>query len=410
MNFENSPYKVNPITFFSQKIYLSTSKSHANRALILGALTGKNASVENVPHSTDVLNLLTVFSKIGLKIVHENQTITFLNSFPECEDLVKDDSVDLLTGDGGTTNRFLIPFLALGKKEYRLFPSEKLAERPIEDLLTPLRELGVKLSLGTQPWLTIRGPMSESSKQRTLTIDCSKSTQFASALKLVLTRKKNISIEVTNVNASETYLKMSDVVIAHFEKHSRYIVPADFSSLSYSAVLAALAGEVFISNIFELDPWQADSQLIPLLRELGAFIEVNNRGLIIKKDKKLKPMTFDVSKAPDLFPSLVVLASRIEGISEFKNLEVLAYKESDRLSEMLKLLNVFDCKYKLEKTNSLFVIGENKKYLQSTFIDPVRDHRIVMAAALLLALNSGGVVKNGDCVNKSYPEFWELFS
>ena len=388
---------------------MSTSKSHANRALVLGALKGKGICLNEVPQSTDVINLLNAFKKIGLKIIQKDRSITFLNSFPECERESNIKSIDLHTGDGGTTNRFLIPLLALGKKEYKVFPTEQLSQRPIDELISPLKNLGVKIQIGNAPWLTIQGPINISQDQSVLKIDCSKSTQFASALKLIMAFNEKIIIEAIHVKSSETYLKMTEAVIEHFKKSNNYTIPADFSSLSYPAVLAALAGEIFISNVFELDSLQADSQLLSLLKDLGAVVEFNQLGLTIKHGKSLKPFIFDVSKAPDLFPTLVVLASKINGATTFINLEVLAFKESDRLSEMIKLLQLFECRFEGDGQKSLTIYGEEKRFGQSTYFEPVRDHRIVMATSLMMSLNAGGVLTNGDCVSKSYPEFWNLF-
>ena len=118
MNLKNLLYKVEP-TPFDKEIFLPASKSHANRALIIGALKGNGFEVQNLSKSTDVLTLLTCLENIGLFISKNEEHVIFHNSFPACENLTQTEVIDLKTGDGGTTNRFLLALLALGKKTYR---------------------------------------------------------------------------------------------------------------------------------------------------------------------------------------------------------------------------------------------------------------------------------------------------
>ena len=90
------------------RVVIPGSKSVTNRALILGALKGQSFKVSELPDSTDVLFLIDAFKKIGLKLIHNNNSVQFLNSFPECEKENSETEIYLETGDGGTTNRFLI--------------------------------------------------------------------------------------------------------------------------------------------------------------------------------------------------------------------------------------------------------------------------------------------------------------
>src|SRR5258707_983147 len=52
-------------------------------------------------------------------------------------------SADLFVGNSGTTMRFLTAMVALGRGRYRLDGVPRMRERPIEDLLVALRQLGV---------------------------------------------------------------------------------------------------------------------------------------------------------------------------------------------------------------------------------------------------------------------------
>ena len=52
---------------FSKKVLIPTSKSFANRILILASLCPKIVTIEGLPESTDVSNLIDCLEKIGIK-------------------------------------------------------------------------------------------------------------------------------------------------------------------------------------------------------------------------------------------------------------------------------------------------------------------------------------------------------
>ncbi len=412
MNLKNSPFKIQPLLNFDKEITVSSSKSHSNRALILGATSGANFKVYNVSDSTDVVNLLNAFKKIGLSFEIDGTTVNFLNSFPDCENNSQEDIIELHTGDGGTTNRFLMALLSRGKKQYHIFPTEKMSARPIEDLIAPLKKLGVNITLDSsgnpgKPWIKLQGPATLLNVAK-LEIDCQKSTQFATAMMLAFS-KSPLEFEFLNLHASEAYLKLTTSVIGNSLLNHSYVVPVDFSSVGYPAALAALSGRVLIKNCLELDIYQADSEFINVLKLSGVECNFSERGLEIIKKERLAPFTFDVSKAPDLFPTLIFFASHIDGVSHFSHLEILKFKESDRLLEMVELMNKFGVEMCYDACeNTLSVSGSSQKKYKKNTIKPARDHRIVMAAALFMSKNSGGDLYEADCVEKSYPAFFEL--
>jgi 3-phosphoshikimate 1-carboxyvinyltransferase len=413
MSLENLPYKIGPLDFFDKEINLPSSKSHSNRALIIGAIRGGNFKVHNVSDSTDVTNMIAALKKIGLKLKIDGATVVFLNSFPECEIDTQDNIISLATGDGGTTNRFLIALLARGKKEYHLFPTEKMSDRPIEDLIQPLKKLNVHIERHEnsdskkKAWVILKGPASLYNTTK-LEIDCQKSTQFATALMLAFSNIP-LQFEFVNLHASESYLKMTSAVIQKCLDGNSYTVPVDFSSLGYPAALAVLMGRVLIRNCLEIDSLQADSIFIEMLKICGAATALSNQGLEIKKGTKLKPFSFSIGNAPDLFPTLVFLAAHIEGKSTFSELSILQFKESDRLLQMIAILKSFgvDIDFNPDQ-NILIVMGKSNFKYKKAAIHPARDHRIVMAAALFMAKNSGGELYEVDCIEKSFSDFLSL--
>lgn len=114
MKLETSPFKVKTKNFI-KKLIIPTSKSYANRMIILAALDKRNIKILNLPSSTDVDFLINCLKKVGLEIQRSSDEILISNSFPECEKKV-DHVIEVESGDGGTTNRFLASFFIFRKK------------------------------------------------------------------------------------------------------------------------------------------------------------------------------------------------------------------------------------------------------------------------------------------------------
>jgi 3-phosphoshikimate 1-carboxyvinyltransferase len=392
-------------THFNKEIVLPTSKSHANRALIIGAIKGNNFRIDHVPNSTDVLSMIESLKTIGLKIKIQSDSLIFLNSFPSCESETSGDIIDLSTGDGGTTNRFLAALVALGKKTYRFHPTEKMSERPIAELARSLGELKVSVKNSSESWLEIKGP-AKFSDETSVEVDCSESTQFASALMLAFFQS-SLTIKTKNIISSETYLAMTRAILKEVAHKNSYNIPVDFSSLSYPVALAITTGRVLIRNCHGIDTLQADAQFIDLLKSIGADVRFSDEGLVATKSALLKPFNADAAIYPDLVPTLAFMASTIKGKSVISNLAVLKQKESDRLSEIINILNIFKVNYQYnEASDELEITGETPKS-EEVEIKTARDHRMVMLAYLFLRIHSGGVLHEVDCIKKSFPQFLE---
>lgn len=391
----------------NKDVVVPSSKSYANRALILGAMRGDGFKVTNLPRSTDVIHLLAAFKEIGLSFLYENNEVIFFDSFPGREDLsLIDIPVKILTGDGGTTNRFLLALLALGKRAYEIIPSEKMIDRPWDDLLNPLRELGVLIDFHQGHSLHIQGPLCYSENQN-IVVNCEKSTQFMTALMLIFSQT-SVKIIPQNLNASAYYLKITDDVILKSKASNEFAIPIDFSSLSYPLALGLFMGRVTIPHCFSLDKNQADSIFVEWLREHGADIFFDENGLTITSKNELRPFDVDALLCPDLVPTLLFVASYVNGKSVIRQIKSLRYKESDRLRECFHLLHTFGVTFNYnEESDILTIEGDLSFKASEKRIETARDHRMVMVATLFLLKNKGGTLLHSDCVAKSFPDFFQ---
>lgn len=405
MSSENLCFKIDGSKKFNKQIEIPTSKSFANRALILAATIKEPVILNNIPASTDVRNLINALKSIGLEIDENDSEITIFNSFPDCE-IASDEIIKIETGDGGTTNRFLIPLLALGSNLYEIIPSHKMKDRPMEELDNVLKDLSVNVIRNDNVWFALQGPIKI--KSHCIEVDCSESTQFATGLALTLSQF-HVDIIPVNLVTSTPYWEMTLDLIQRMKTERVIDIPVDFSSLSYPMAFAALNGSVLVKNCFGIDRFQADSIFIKILENIGVSLTFLKEGLYVEKSH-LKTFYFDAKDCPDLIPTLCFMASYIKGESIIKSVEVLKYKECDRLSEMMKIMNLFNIEYEYsEELDEIRIHGTQEKSSFVEYVPPV-DHRMIMVGYLFMRNNNGGNLHNCQSVRKSFPNFFEIMN
>lgn len=387
------------VSEFNKEIIVPTSKSYANRLLILAAIDKRDIKIKGLPSSTDVLAMIDCLVLIGLVIERINEDVIVKGSFPECE-VRTDNIIKIMTGDGGTTNRFILSLLARGRNSYELVPKGHMKNRPMRPLIKALKDQNVSIDESEDYWLRVSGPIT---RVGNVSIDCESSTQFATSL-LLSTCDLNVEINLKNLNSSKVYYDLTAELVKKFRNDElKYTVPVDFSSLSYPLALAAHSGRVLVKNCSHVDEYQADSIFISILRDMGAIVKFTNDGLVCEH-KELRGVVVDGGQCPDIVPTIAFLAAYALGDSKICNIDVLRHKECDRVTELLKILDVFSISYELVK-NDLLIKGGHE-YVTSKNLQVPDDHRMVMVGYLFLRVNGGGTVNNAEHVNKSFPKFY----
>ena len=277
MSLESSVCKISGGRYKSS-VDLPYSKSYANRLLILGAISPDLFEITNIALSSDVITLIEILKEIGLDIRTEHNKITIHNSFPACEKLTEQ-TVQLETKDGGTTNRFLACLLLLGKNRYGLVSTHKFKERPNDEFIKQLNQLGIEYKTPEKSdkfWTQIKGPLK--AKNNTLEIDCSETTQFYTGFKL-LESETSLKVRSLNLNTSQGYASITDKIITDYKTGTRrFEIPIDFSSASYPIVFGSINHDLIINNCVEIDCSQPDSVLIELINSIGGSVKITKRG------------------------------------------------------------------------------------------------------------------------------------
>ena len=107
----------------------------------------------------------------------------------------------------------------------------------------------------------------------------------------------------------------------------------------------------------------------------------------------------------DELPTVALAACFAEGTTVIKDAAELRVKESDRIALMVKNLRAMGADVE-ETADGMTVHGG--KPLHGARIDTQKDHRIAMTFAVAALLAEGETeLADGDCVNISYPEFYQ---
>ena len=363
-------------------IQLPASKSESNRALMIAAYGGFAPDFQNLSDSNDTFVLAN-----ALREIQQNKAV-----------------IDI--ADCGTAARFLTTYLACREGEWILTGTERMKQRPIAPLVEVLRGLGSDIQYvekdGCLP-LRIKGKPIEGGKVQ---IEMHQSSQFASSLLLAAPMwAQGLEMELLGELSSLPYLEMTLTMMRHFgadvERNGRTIlvkpkhyqsksfsVEADWSAASYWYEMAALSDECEIRlRGLSLPSIQGDAVIVDWMKQFGVGTFAEKEALVLRKIPfEKRPLQFDFSAHPDLYPTLAATCAGLGVVAEFLGLDNLHLKESDRVGAMQA---------------ELAKIGR-----QPVHFCAHNDRRIVMALAPLSMKFGTVTFDHPEVVKKSYPRFW----
>ena len=322
-------------------------------------------------------------------------------------------------GDSASTLRFLTALATLADGKTVLSGSARLRKRPIGPLVDALKQLGVDChSNGNYPPATVSSRLNGGQASLPGNI----SSQFLTGLLLACPQAPgNTTITLSSPLESRPYVTLTTSVIKKhgiciktsrgphvFEipgnqryKPARHDIPGDFSSAAFLMVAAAITQSHLVIENLPID--QPDSEIITIMRKMGVRIRHNSDRVEVLGGK-LNGAQLDVRDTPDLVPPCAALAAFSEGETRIWGAERLRIKESDRLSALTSELRKLGVQI-WEHEDGLAIRGPGR--LTGTRVDSHNDHRIAMACAVVgLKAEGQTEIANGECVDKSYPEFY----
>ena len=420
---------------FNKSITVDSDKSISIRSFLIGAISQNISVAENVLESDDVNSTINCLKKLGVKIIKlKSQKYKIFGKGLGSLHLKKNGQLNF--GNSGTLARLLIGILSTTKNiEAKIYGDHSLNSRSMEKLINlmskfgasflpknkfnfPLKIISSKLPIGINYKAGVSAQLKSAvilaglnSYGETRIIETSKSRNHTE--NILLNNKELIKIK-------ESQKKLITIVGKKQLKSINIKVPNDPSSAAFFTALTLLNknSSLVIKNV-GLNKTRIG--FYKILKNQGAKIKfknlktVNNelRGDILVKSCKVKPIRapkeYYVS-ATDEYPILFIIAALTKGISVFKGVGDLSNKESNRITEMQKILKQIGVK-SIFLNNSLKIFGKDKIDVtkKKIIVPNLSDHRVCMSSFILANLTGIKTkIKNFETVFTSSPSFLKI--
>ena len=384
------------------------SKSLAHRAIICASLAEGRSKIRNIQYSEDILATIAGMRAFGAVIQTEEDTVII----DGISDYSSGEGRTINCNESGSTLRFLIPLATLFEGKTRFTGQGKLGTRPLDTY----EEIFSKQGLHYRPSntdeldLTVEGSL----RPGIYDVRGDVSSQFITGLLFTLPLLEAESeIRMTTPLESEGYVDLTLSMLKtfginiDFDKEKQVFrvegnqvyraqnttVEGDYSQAAFFLSANALDNSVEVNGMNPAS-LQGDREIIAILEQLN--------------DGASDERTIDGSQCPDIIPVAALVAALSDGRTTFTNLERLRIKESDRLEAVQKELARLGADIEIDG-DALLIKGTAILKGNAT-VWSHKDHRIAMMLAVASTVcEEPIVIKDTECVAKSYPDFWDVF-
>jgi 3-phosphoshikimate 1-carboxyvinyltransferase len=327
-------------------------------------------------------------------------------------------------GNSGTTMRLLAGLLSAQRFVTELRGDESLSARPMDRVVTPLREMGAD---ARWPPLIVGGRLPLHGIEYRPTVP---SAQVKSAVLLAgLFAEGPTSVVEPVATRNHTELMLTamgaDMRVeggrVEIQPATRLApldmeIPGDLSAASFWLIAAGLVqgSRLRIRNV-SINPTR--SAFIDLLRVCGIRIDIDGArsvsgehvgDLEVGSAPDLRPVSVNgamAAKMIDELPVLAVAATQLPGTSRITGAGELRVKESDRIAAMADGLAAMGAD--IAALDDGWVIT-GPRHLEGTRVRSHRDHRVAMALVVAGLLADGTTeIEDAESIDISYPGFFD---
>lgn len=353
-------------------------KSKIIRRLVINFLSGKAPTAPKKNDSQDIK-----VTKICLRALSEKKSTIF-------------------TGDCGLLTRIMMAICATMNKKVILKMGEQMAKRPTQNLRENLKKMGAKMRSKGRSITFLPSKLQGTE----LKIDHATSSQYFSALLLAApllqgktTMKKIGKLSETYSTMTMNMLKEHGIQINQknglieiegpqkYREFHKSKKEADIASASVFIAIAILHRTKILIKNLERNTTQPERSFLATIEKAGCRLTQQGSNLLIDTKKFRKISEIDASNMPDSALSLAILAFVEKSNTKLLGTETWRNKESDRIK----------------------IIKGIKRLKVKTRAESRGDHRIAMILAILKSKFPRIEIKNPDCVQKSYSNFWHEY-
>ena len=402
------------------------SKSLTNRALIAAALAEGTTTLNGALVAEDSEVLVRALGQLGVRVESQGDQLRVHGAGGAAPARAADLDLRL----SGTSLRFLTPMVALGEGRFRLDGNARMRERPIQESLDALNQLGGQAvtELGNDcPPVVITATGLEGG---VATVGGDRSSQFLSGLLLAAPyARRPVTLKVEGELLSKPFIDMTVAIMADFGvpverdgyrsfkvepgryQARDYNVEGDAMAAGYFWAAAAITGGRVQVNNLGASTVQGDARLAAVLEEMGCEVNWGSDSVALSGPRigRLRGgFRFDLNDMPDQAQTLAVVALFADGPLSIVNVGNMRIKETDRLAAMAHELAKLGAQVE-EGDEEITVYPLANPPSQPVVLDTYGDHRMAMALAVAGARIPNVVIRDPACVAKTYPRFFDDF-
>ena len=414
-------------------ILIPGDKSISHRLVILSSIAIGKSNIKGILKSDDIMKTIKAMQNFGASIEFSNPYNCLIKGVGLGGLAEPKSALDF--GNSGTAVRFIMGLSASHPITTLFVGDASLSMRPMDRVLKSLVNFGSSYSLRKENYLPAILKGSDNPIPFSFELE-EPSAQIKSAVLLGALNTPGVTKVKDKFNTrdhTERLLELYGANINTVKKRSvREItikginelqgidvsVPGDPSSALFPIIAALICknSDITVKNVL-INPTRDGAYRV--LKDMGADISFLNHRIMAAEEvydirvrsSNLKGISIPRKLSPtmiDDYPILAVAASMAKGKTYFKGVNELRFKESDRFSGILNLLEKSGVRADSKK-DDIIIYGKSELKEGDIEIETNLDHRMAMSA-LVMGLVSKKEVKidNDETIKTSFPSFYKV--
>lgn len=411
------------------EITVPGDKSISHRSIMLGAIAKGITEVDGFLPGADCHSTISCFQKMGIAISHQDSHVIIHGK--GLHGLSVPNAV-LDCGNSGTTTRLLSGLLSGQHFKSTLTGDDSIQKRPMKRVMIPLSLMGAHIEslrkngcapLAISPsnlhGISYTSPVASAQVKSSILLAGLYADGETSITEPFLSRNHSelmLSYFGANIKSEGSTCTLKPVEELY---GAPVTVPGDISSAAYFLAAGCIVpnSEILVKNV-GINPTR--SGILTVMKQMNADLTFLNERIvsgepvadILVRTSHLKAVNISGGLIPTLIdeiPVIAVMAAFADGITEISDAAELKVKESNRIESTADALLSMGVDIQ-KKDDGMIINGGSPVY--GALIDSCLDHRIAMSFTVAsLAAEGITTIKQAECVNISYPHFYEdLFS
>ena len=414
-------------------ILIPGDKSISHRLVILSSIAIGRSNIKGLLKSDDIMKTIGAMQNFGASIEFKNSFNCSIKGVGLGGLLEPKSALDF--GNSGTAARLIMGLSASHSITTLYVGDSSLSIRPMNRVLKPLINFGSNYSLRKDNYLP--AILKGSDNPIPFSFDLEEpSAQIKSAVLLGALNTPGITTVKDKFNTRDHTERLLGLYGANInitkKRNAKEIsikgvnelngidvsVPGDPSSALFPIVAALICknSDIIVKNVLINSTRDGAFRV---LKNMGADISFLNHRIIAAEEvydirvrsSNLRgvdvPRKFSPTMIDD-YPILAVAASMAKGKTYFKGLNELRFKESDRFTGIINLLEKNGVRVESKK-DTIIIHGRCELKKGGIEIKTNLDHRMAMSA-LIMGLVSKKEIKidNSDTIKTSFPSFYKV--